>query len=73
MFIFNQQRKGTKMKTMYVLRATEKPRWAKRNSDEFYYRDRGRQDCEGTDKATKFESYEDAEKVCTSSYEIEEI
>lgn len=48
---------------MFVLKAKEKPSFAKRGSDDFYYRDRGRRDCEGTEGATKFETREDAESV----------
>ena len=58
----------------YVLRATEKPKYAKRNSDNFYYRDRGRVDIEGIEKATKFTYFDEAKKIADKcNYEIEEI
>lgn len=61
------------MKT-YVLKATEKPKYAKRNSGDFYYRDRGRVDIEGIEKATKFTSFDKAKEIADKfNYEIEEI
>lgn len=60
----------------YVLRAIEKPKYAKKNSDDFYWRDRGRVNCEGLAGATKFVTREDAEKKCREfegSYEVEEL
>ncbi len=58
---------------MYILK-TEKPRWAKKSSCDFYYRDRGRVSCEGFENATIFNNYEDAEKIASEyDYEIEEL
>ena len=45
---------------MFVLKLVDKPEYAKKYSDDFYYRDRGRRDCEGPHGATKFESEEEA-------------
>ena len=58
---------------MYILK-TEKPRWAKKSSCDFYYRDRGRVSCEGFEDATTFSTYKDAEVIAKKyGYEIEEF
>lgn len=58
---------------MYILKSIQKPAFAKKNSDSFYYRDRARKDCEGIEDATKFEKLEDAEKVAGIYYEVEVV
>jgi hypothetical protein len=58
---------------MYVLKAVEKPNYASKNSDDFFFRDRGRKDCEGMDNATKFASYDDAKKVANTEYQVIEV
>lgn len=59
---------------MFALRAKEKPKYARLNSDDFYYRDHGRKDCEGIENATKFSTRENAEVICNKfqDYEIVE-
>ena len=58
---------------MYVLKTKEKPSYAKRNSDDFYYRDRARKDCEGVDGGTKFATREQAEAANNGYYEVVEV
>lgn len=58
---------------MFVLRAVEKPRYAKKSSDEFYYRDRARADCEGIKEATKFATEAEAEDANNGDYIVVEV
>lgn len=58
---------------MFALKAIEKPGWAKKNSDSFYFRNRGRQDCEGLKDATKFDDRAEAESYAGNDYEVVEI
>lgn len=58
---------------MFALKAIEKPRWAKKSSDDFYYRDRARVNCEGIENATKFENRSEAESVAGNTYEVVEL